>query len=153
MITSKAKYALRALIYLADQEGKDPVLIAQLARDEKIPKKFLERILLEMKTRGFLRSQKGKGGGYSLAKSPGQISVGDIIRLMDGPIAPVSCVSQTAYAPCRECRDEATCSIRLVMKEVRDAIAGVMDRTTLADMVQRGKEAARAQAERFSYEI
>lgn len=153
MITRKAKYALRALVYLATQERKGPVLIAELAREEKIPKKFLERILLEMKTRGFLRSQKGKGGGYTLAKRADKISVGEVIRLMDGPIAPVSCVSQTAYAPCSECHEEATCSIRLVMKDVRDAIAGIIDSTSLADLIQRGKDAASAQAENLAYDI
>lgn len=140
-------------MYLVAAEGGGPVLIADLARDEKIPKKFLERILLEMKTRGFLRSQKGKGGGYTLAKRPDKIFVGEVIRLMDGPIAPVSCVSQMAYAPCSECHDEATCSIRLVMKDVRDAIAGIVDQTSLADLIQRGKDATSARSENFAYDI
>jgi Rrf2 family protein len=139
MLTRKAKYAIRALIYLANVKDQGPVLIATLAREESIPKKFLERILLEMKTRGILQSQKGKGGGYYLSIDPAEVSMGEVVRLMDGPLAPVSCVSQTAYAPCKECKDEATCGIRSVMKEVRDAIADVLDGTTLADVVERSK--------------
>jgi Rrf2 family protein len=153
MLTNKTKYALHALTYLAEAAGRGPVLIAELAREERIPKKFLERILLDLKTRGILRSQKGKGGGYLLARPAAQISLGDVLRFMDGPLAPVSCVSQTAYAPCRECSDEATCGIRSVMKEVRDAISDVVDATTLADLVQRSKAAQSARVETLSYEI
>lgn len=153
MITKKTKYALRALTYLAKAEGRGPILIAELAREERIPRKFLERILLDLKTRGVLRSQKGKGGGYLLARPATRISLGDVLRFMDGPLAPVSCVSQTAYAPCRECSDEATCGIRLVMKEVRDAIAAIVDDTTLADLVQRSQTAHNRQTEYLHYEI
>ena len=153
MLTNKTKYALHALTHLAEAAGRGPVLIAELAREERIPKKFLERILLDLKTRGILRSQKGKGGGYLLARPASEISLGDILRFMDGPLAPVSCVSQTAYAPCRECSDEATCGIRSVMKEVRDAISDVVDATTLADLVQRSKAARSARADHLDYEI
>lgn len=153
MITSKTKYALIALQALARAKKDEPLLIAQIADEEGIPKKFLERILLELKARGILRSQKGKGGGYSLAKMPEEISIADIVRWMDGPLAPVSCVSQTAYAPCRECQDEACCGIRSVMKEVRDAIAAILGVTSLADLVRRGREAADASANILSYEI
>lgn len=153
MLTKKTKYALRALAYLADAEGRGPILISELAREEKIPRKFLERILLDLKSRGVLRSQKGKGGGYLLARPAAQISLGDVLRFMDGPLAPVSCVSQTAYESCRECSDEATCGIRSVMKEVRDAISDIVDATTLADLVQRSKAAQSARAEHLVYEI
>ena len=135
MLTKRAKYALRALLYLADRQADGPVLIARLANDELIPKKFLERILLDLNKHGFLQSRKGKGGGYSLAKGPDHIMIGDVIRLMDGPLAPVSCVSKTAYARCQDCRAEATCAIRPLMKEVRDAIALIVDNTTLATMM------------------
>jgi len=136
MLTKKAKYALLALIYLAKHQNDGSVLIAQLATEEKIPRKFLERILLDLKNAGILQSKKGKGGGYSLQESTDKIMLGDVIRLMDGPIAPVPCVSKTAYAKCKECGDEASCAIRVVMKEVRDAIAEIVDNTSLTDMLK-----------------
>lgn len=152
MMTRKTKYALNALAYLARKQDRGPVQIAELAREERIPKKYLERILLELKVRGILRSQKGKGGGYFLGRSPEKVSISEVVRLMDGPLAPVSCVSETAYASCRECRDEGICGIRLVMKEVRDAIADILDGTSLADLVQRSRAAA-AGGESLTYEI
>jgi len=142
MLTTKTKYALRALIYLAKNESKGPVLIAKLAKDEQLPRKFLERILLDMNKEGILSSKKGKGGGYSLGKNTDQIFIGDIVRIMDGPLAPVSCVSKTAYAPCKDCRSEAGCMIRPVMKKVRDAIAQILDNTTLADMITKSSDEA-----------
>lgn len=137
MISKKTKYALSALVYLAKHEHSEPVLISVMAESEKIPKKFLEVILLDLKNQGFLQSKRGKGGGYLLAKPPAQIVLGQIVRLFDGPLAPVSCVSQTAYQKCSECKDEATCGIRLIMKDVRDAIANVLDKTSLADVLDR----------------
>ena len=137
MISKKTKYALQALIYLAKEYKKDPVLISDLAKKEKLPKKFLEFILLGLKNQGFLTSKRGKGGGYSLAKEPSKIILGQVVRLLEGPLAPVPCVSQTAYRKCEECKDEATCGVRVIMKEVRDAIANVLDHTTLADVLQR----------------
>lgn len=136
MLTSKTKYALHALILLAQAERGESVLIADVARRGKIPQNYLERILLELKMRGVLQSRKGKGGGYALRRRPQDIRIGDIVRLMDGPLAQVPCVSQTAYAPCKECVDERTCAIRSVMKDVRDAIANILDGTTLADLVE-----------------
>ena len=153
MLTRKTKYALNALSHLARAQERGPVLIAELAREERIPKKYLERILLDLKVRGILRSQKGKGGGYYLGRKPEEISISEVVRLMDGPLAPVSCVSETAYERCSECRNEATCGIRLVMKEVRDAMADILDGTSLADMVQRSRNAAPAGVETLSYEI
>jgi len=97
------------------------VLISDVAQREGIPRKFLELILLELKNQGILQSKKGKGGGYFLNREPQLISIGHIIRILDGPIAPLPCVSRTAYMRCRECRDERSCGIRIVMKEVRDA--------------------------------
>jgi Rrf2 family protein len=152
MLTRKTKYALNALSYLAKAQHRGPVLIAELAREERIPKKYLERILLDLKVRGILRSQKGKGGGYYLGRKPEQISVSEVVRLMDGPLAPVSCVSETAYERCSECRDEAACGIRLVMKEVRDAIANILDGTSLADLVQRS-QAIRRKSDSLHFEI
>jgi Rrf2 family protein len=135
MISSKTKYGLHALIHLAKAYGKGPVLISDLAEEERIPKKFLEAILLELKNHGVLDSKKGKGGGYQLAKPSRDIKLGEVIRILEGPLAPVPCVSQTAYTRCKECRDETSCCIKLVMKEVRDAISNILDKTTLEDMV------------------
>lgn len=143
MISKKTKYALKALINLGRRSQAEPVLIADLAEDEMIPKKFLEIILLTMKNRGILHSRKGKGGGYYLAKSPKYITLGAIVRMFEGPLAPVPCVSETAYAKCTECKDEASCGVRLVMKDVRDAMAQILDNTTLAGVVERIEEAER----------
>ena len=137
MLTKKAKYALRALIYLAKHQEEGPVLIVNLANAENIPRKFLERILLDLNKHGILQSKKGKGGGYSLQRTTDEIWLGDVIRLMDGPLAPVPCVSKTAYRKCRECGDESLCPIRAVMKDVRDAIARILDNTSLADMLNK----------------
>ena len=145
MISKKTKYGLKALLYLARQYDKGPILIADLARDEKIPKKFLEAILLALKNNGILHSKKGKGGGYYLGRHPKTITFGQAIRVMEGPLAPVPCVSETSYATCGECQNEATCGIRLVMKEVRDAIAGILDGTSLADALERMDHAEEAQ--------
>ena len=125
------------MLVLAKEYGQGPVLISDLAQSEGIPRKFLELILLELKNQGLLQSKKGKGGGYFLGRDPSQISVGHIVRVLDGPIAPLPCVSKTAYMRCRECRDERSCGIRIVMKEVRDATAKIMDSTSLADMLKR----------------
>ena len=134
MLSKKAKYGLTALIHLARNQNKGPVLISVLAKEGRIPKKFLELILLELKNEDVLQSKKGKGGGYYLARPPELIRIGHVIRLMDGPLAPIGCVSETAYEKCVECTDEKTCPIRLVMKQVRDAMANILDRTTLSEL-------------------
>ena len=140
MISKKTKYALIALSQLAESHGsKKPVLISEVAERGRIPKKFLEAILLELKNDGLLLSRKGPGGGYRLAKAPEQIVLGQVLRLLEGPLAPLPCASRTAYRKCEECVDEHTCPIRMVMTEVRDAMAGVLDDTTLADMAEKGK--------------
>ncbi len=133
-LSRKARYALRALYALSAEEARGPVLIADLAEREKIPHKFLETILLELKNAGVLKSKKGKGGGYSLARSPEQITMGQVIRIIDGPLAPIPCASERAFVRCEECVDETTCGTRQVMKKVRDAIAAILDGTTLADV-------------------
>ena len=142
MLSKKTKYGLIALLALARDYGQGPQLISTLAAQERIPKKFLEYILLQFKNAGLLQSRKGKGGGYALAGHPAEISVGRAIRILEGPLAPVACVSETAYERCTEC-DEATCGIRLVMKDVRDAMAEILDHTTLQDMLQRSKDEAK----------
>jgi Rrf2 family protein len=134
----KAKYGLRAVTALAREHGTGPVLIASISASETIPHKFLELILLDLKRKGILQSKKGKGGGYALSRPPSMISVGEVIRALDGPLALLPCVSQTAYRRCEECVDELTCSIRQVMKDVHVATAGILDGTSLADLLARG---------------
>jgi Rrf2 family protein len=137
MLSKKAKYALLAMLALARRYGDDPVHIADLTDREGLPKKYTELILLELKNHGLLQSKKGKGGGYWLRKQPADISLGKIIRLIDGPLAPVPCVSVTAYEKCEECLDERTCCIRSVMKDVRNSIAKILDSTSLEDALRR----------------
>src|SRR5213080_3238052 len=115
MISQKTKYGLKALTVLAEEYGKGPILIADIANRENIPRSFLELILLELKNHRMLDSRKGRGGGYLLARPPAQISVGQIIRSLEGPLAPLPCASKTAYRKCDECRDERTCGLRLLM--------------------------------------
>ena len=134
MLSKKAKYGLKALLYLAEQPAETSTLIADIAAHEHIPKKFLDMILLEMRNSGVLSSRKGKGGGYSLALPAERIRIGTIIRLLDGPLAPVLCVSRTAYRPCDDCTCESACRIRQLMGRVRDATADILDSTTLADL-------------------
>ena len=131
LISKKTKYGLKALIYLAKTERKDPILISEISSKEYIPPKFLEAILLDLKNHGILRSKKGKGGGYFLGRSPELISLGEVVRVLEGPIAPLPCVSQTSYTRCEECEDEKSCGIRMVMKEVRDSTARILDGTRL----------------------
>ena len=132
MLTRKSKYGLKAVLALAELRDQGPTLISELADRQQLPKKFLEAILLELKRHGVLQSKKGKGGGYILSRDPADVTIGQIIRILDGPLALIPCVSQTAYAKCVECLDERTCGIRLAMKEVRDATAQILDHTSLA---------------------
>jgi len=143
MLSHKAKYGLKAVLSLAGDPQSQPAIVAELAKREAIPRKFLEQILLELKHRGVLQSRRGKGGGYQLTRPPDRLSVGEIIRALDGPIAPTPCVSQTAYVKCDECADEETCGVRMVMKEVHAATARILDTTTVADVI-RSVEAAKA---------
>lgn len=133
MLSKKAKYGLKAMFYLAKQYGKGPVLISDLAEEEHIPKKFLELILLDLKRNGLLHSKMGKGGGYYLNREPSEITVGQVVRILDGPLAPIPCVSKTAYRKCDECDNERTCEIRKIMMQVREASAAILDHTSLLD--------------------
>lgn len=139
MISKKTLYAFKALIHLAGTPSGEPVLIADLAKREAIPKKFLEFILLSLKKGGILNSRIGKGGGYSLALPTNRITIGAIVRILEGDLAPVQCLSTTNYARCDECFDEATCGIRLTMADVNNALNSVMDNLTLADMIERSE--------------
>ncbi len=134
MLSSKSKYGLKALLVLAREADHGPVLVADLAAREKLPRKFLETILLDLKRHRVVESRKGPGGGYFLRRKPSEVTFGEVIRALDGPLAAVSCVSETAYMPCRECPDEITCGVRFAMKKVRDATAEILDHTTLADV-------------------
>jgi Rrf2 family protein len=148
-MTNKSKYGLKALLVLAQEAGRGPVLVADLAEREAIPRKFLETILLELKHRGVVQSRKGRGGGYFLRRKPSEVTFGEVIRVLEGPLAAVPCVSQTAYMKCAECVDEQTCGVRLAMKVVRDATARILDHTTLADVnarIGRRRRQARAGA-------
>ena len=139
-LSKRGEYGLRAMIYLAsviDPEKHYPLMqIKDISVHENIPLKFLEQILLTLKNAGLLQSKMGSGGGYYLAKSPSEINLGQIVRILDGPLAPVRCVSQMAYEPC-DCPDEQTCGLRMVMGDVRNAIAAILDNTSLADVVVR----------------
>src|SRR5580704_14970521 len=132
MLSRKTKYGLKALLALAREEGREPVLVSDLATRDAIPKKFLEAILLELKRHGVVHSRKGQGGGYFLGRKPANITFGEVIRVLDGPLAAVPCVSETAYMKCTDCVDEDTCGVRFAMKEVRDATARILDHATLA---------------------
>ncbi len=136
-LSKKAKYGLRALYALTRRYGEGPVLISTLAKQELIPQKFLEAILLELRNRGIVASKKGKGGGYALSVPPNRITIGSVVRMIDGPLAPLPCASETAFRKCDECADVATCETRLVMKQVRDATAAILDRTTLEEVCRK----------------
>jgi Rrf2 family protein len=134
VLSRKSKYGLKALLVLAERAGAGPVLISELSQRDRIPRKFLEAILLELRRHGVVQSKKGKGGGYFLRRKPSEVTFGEVIRVLDGPLAAVPCVSQLQYMKCIECVDELTCGVRMAMKEVRDATAGILDNTTLSDV-------------------
>jgi Rrf2 family protein len=133
MLSQKCKYALRALLMLADAKPEELVLVQEIAEQQNVPRKFLELILLELKRHGFVYSQRGRNGGYCLARPADTITFGQVVRSLDGPLAPLPCASVTGYRKCADCTNERTCAIRKVMRSVRDAMADILDRTTLAD--------------------
>ena len=138
-LSKRGEYGLRAAIHLANAQKHSPEVLVQIkdiSVQEKIPTKYLEQILLALKNAGLLHSKMGLGGGYYLAKAPEQINLGQIIRVLDGPLAPIRCVSQIAYESCG-CPDEETCGLRMVMGDVRERIADILDNTTLADVTER----------------
>jgi len=140
MITNKTRYALKALGFLAEEHAAGrPILIARVATQQKIPRKFLEAILLELKNKGVLQSKKGKGGGYSLAKNPDQIKLIEIMRMVEGPLAPLPCLSKTAHAKCEGCQDEGVCNLKHVMKEAYEAQLKVLEKVSLQDMLENKK--------------
>ncbi len=135
MLSKKTRYAMLALTKLAREYGNGPIPISEIATSEKIPQRFLENILLEIKKMGILGSRLGKAGGYYLIKKPEEVSLGDIVRQFEGTIAMIYCISEKAYQPCEFCKDEKTCKIRKVFKEVRDNTLSILQRTTLDQLV------------------
>ena len=135
-LSKRGEYALRSLINLglAAEAGRPLIQVSELAESEQLPLKFLEQIMQALKEHGFVRSERGKFGGYRLNHPARQITIGAVVRAIDGPLAPIGCVSQSAYEKC-SCPDEAHCGLRMLMLDVRNAIAGILDRYTLADVV------------------
>ena len=144
-LSKRTQYSLRALYALTRKFGEGPILITTLAESEIIPKKFLEQILVSLKSAGFVASKKGKGGGYVLAQPPEKITIGSVIRAIEGPLAPLPCASETRFRKCDECVDIQTCGTRMVMRQVRDAMAGILDETTLAMVCKKVENARKAQ--------
>ena len=134
MLTAKGKYGLKAMVHLAAAEPGRLVPIGEIAADNAIPRKFLDTILGELRNAGLLRSRKGPGGGYALARAAVAISLGDIIRALDGPLAPISCASVTAYRACDDCEDVTQCPVRQAMLRVRNAMSEVLDQSSLASL-------------------
>ena len=134
MLTKKGKYGLKAMVHLAGLEPGELAQVADIAQTNSISKKFLDHILTALRNAGLVYSKKGKGGGYALARAAHEIRVGAIVRALDGPLAPIPCASVTAFRPCDDCDDLKSCSVRIIMVEARNAIASVLDHTTLAEM-------------------
>ncbi len=143
MITKKSKYAIKALIYLAKQEKMKPVLIEEISTEERIPKKFLEAILLDLRKAGILGSKKGKGGGYFLLKPADEINMAEVMRIFDGAIALVPCVAHRYYEPCEECIDEITCPIREVFRVIREQTVATLKDNTFAVLLEKEKKLRR----------
>jgi Rrf2 family protein len=135
MLTAKGKYSLKALVHLATLEPGATTQAIDIAEAHNIPKKFLDAILGDLRNAGIVFSKKGPGGGYTLARAPRDIKIGHVIRTIDGPLAPIACASRTAYQPCRDCKSVKSCTVRLTMAKVRDAMSDVLDGLTIADMV------------------
>lgn len=134
MLSRKTKYGLKAIKYLAVQGSNNPVLISEISENENIPKKFLEAILLQLKNNGFLGSKKGKGGGYYLIKTPEEVTLASLIRVLEGPIAMLPCVSLNFYEKCSDCDTEDACSLHLLMSEVRDKTLAILENKTIKDL-------------------
>ena len=134
MLSKRTKYGLKALTYIAKKEGEQPVRVSEIAENENIPQKFLESILLTLRKSGVLGSKKGKHGGYYLRKVPSEIKMTDVMRVLEGPIAMVPCVSLNFYEKCDDCLDEHQCSVHKLMVEVRDSTLKVFRNRTLEDL-------------------
>ena len=133
MLAQKTRYALRSLLYLAEQDASAPVQLASIASTQRVPPKYLELIMLDLKKAGLVKSVRGPKGGYRLARDPASISFGEVVRIMEGPIALIPCASVNFYAPCGDCHDEATCAIRRAFAMLRDQSAKLLEGISLAD--------------------
>jgi Rrf2 family protein len=136
MLSQKAKYALRALLALAEQGDDQPLLISDIAERHNLPRKFLEQILLDLKHNGLVQSRRGRSGGYALLKPAAEISFGQVVRIIDGPLAPLPCLSRMAYRRCEDCPGEESCAIRRVFALTHQLSTDVLDRTSLADALK-----------------
>ena len=140
-LSTKGEYASRAMLELSLRYGQEPLHVREISEAQMIPRRFLEQLLLLLKRAGYLKSRKGHRGGYVLARPPSAITVAEVIRVMDGPLAPIDCVSVMAHEPCPM---EAACGLRWLWKDVRDSVAGILEKTTFADLVE--KSARKGQA-------
>lgn len=143
MLSKKVKYALKAVLYMARKYDDGLIIVSEISKGEYIPYKFLEKILTQLKRRGVLISKIGRDGGYQLSRPPDQIMLGEIIRIIEGKIAPISCVSKAAYEKCYDCEDEKTCEIRRTMLLVRDAMVKILDGTSLKDAISSNPSASK----------
>ena len=134
MLTKKGKYGLKAMVHLAGLEPDGLAQVADIAKTNSISKKFLDHILTELRHAGFVYSKKGRGGGYALARPANEIRVGAIIRVLDGPLAPIPCASVTAFRACTDCKEPSACAVRRVMIEARNAVADLLDNRTLSEL-------------------
>ena len=146
MLTMRGKYGLKAMLHLARLDENDLALSAEIALANAISKKFLDAILQDLRMAGLIHARKGRGGGHRLARAAERITVGEVLRILDGPVAPIQCASRSAYQPCRDCPDEAACAVRLTMIDLRDAIAEVLDTRSIADMAARADAAEERRA-------
>lgn len=153
MVSMKTKYALMALVAMARATDKGTFLIADIAKTANVPKKFLEAILLTLKNQGILSSRKGPGGGYSLAVSPAALTIGSVVRAFEGDLSPVECLSESARGTCPECGSDPACGIRLVMADVKAALTSVLDKVTLAEMIERSNQERQKLSQQIDYSI
>jgi Rrf2 family protein len=154
-LSKKGEYAVRALTEIGFEIQARPTSVVQIstiAKHTNIPEKFLEQILLALRNGGILKSKRGVDGGYSLARTPGEITLGEVIRLMDGPLAPIPCVSHVAYERC-SCPDEETCGLRIAMQQVRDAIAGILDNYKLDRLIEEVKQHRASKKTEWQFDI
>jgi Rrf2 family protein len=154
-LSKKGEYAVRALVEIGFESHLRPknlIQISTVAQRTNIPEKFLEQILLALRNGGVLKSKRGVEGGYSLAKAPDEITLGEVIRLLDGPLAPIPCVSVSAYEPC-SCPDEESCGLRIAMQQVRDAIAGILDNYKLSRLIEEVKKHRSTKSTEWQFEI
>ncbi|TAJ92119.1 MAG: Rrf2 family transcriptional regulator [Reyranella sp.] len=150
MISQRARYALRALVALAQADPDHAVMISDLSTSCSIPKKFLEQILLDLKRHGLVRSKRGKLGGYQLNRQPSRITFGEVLRIVDGPIALLPCLSKISYRRCKDCTDEASCEIRRVFAHVAKSSRDILDNTSLLDAMTGEGERRRPASEKAS---